>query len=51
MIFLSTGEEYWHLHHMWKRFFVTIGAAHRKGFEITESEFLGDKRAAGGNIL
>lgn len=29
-----------------KRLFVTVGAAHRKGFEITDSEFLGDKRAA-----
>lgn len=29
-----------------KRLFVTVGAAHRKGFEITDGEFWGDKRAA-----
>lgn len=46
-----TGEEYWHLYHMWIKGFVTIGAAHRKGFEITDSEFLGGKTAAWGNIL
>lgn len=33
-----------------KRLFVTIDAAHRKGFEITDSAFLVDKRAAWGNV-
>lgn len=34
-----------------KRLSVTGGAAHRKGFEITDSEFLRDESAAWGNTL